>query len=576
MTARTDTSPTTGADPITTEVIRHGLNSAADQMKRALVRTAFSPIVYEVLDFAVAIYDRQFRLMAQAPTLPLFMGTMNFCVEGAVAAVGGESAVDAGDVILFNSPYETGSHAQDVAAVMPIHLSSGELLGYAATKVHWTDIAGKDPHSSDTVDVFQEGLLLPGVKLYRQGVRQDEIQRLVVANTRMPAAIRGDLAAQVVGLRTGVEAVQRIADTHGIETFRACLERIFDHGEAVIRRYLEQIPDGRYSARGTLDNDGIHDEKIPFEIAIEIVGSTVVLDFTAAPDALPGPLNCPRPSTISASRVAISMLAGGGESPNEGHFRATEVNTRPGSMFEPLSPSPCNFYHIPASQAIEVIYHAIAEITPDAVPACSGGDFCPLVMWGVRGATREPWAYGAPHPIGHGAHWRGDGGSAMIHIGESAARTSPVEVIETKAPLVVQHLELAIDSGGTGRFRGGLGVNFAISVEAGAVATIGLERTKTAPWGLEGGGAGRANLAVVSVPGADARNVGKATRVNLPKGTVVELRTGGGGGFGPPSERDPEAVWSDVLEGYVTEAQARRDYPHAFGLVDPTSSRRST
>src|SRR4051812_35744409 len=156
------------ADPITTEVIRHGLNSAAEQMKRALVRTAFSPVIYEVLDFAVAIYDRRVRLLAQAPSLPFFMGTMSFCVEAAVEAGGGEDALEPGDIVLYNYPYGTGSHPQDAAVVMPVYLEN-ELIGYTTIKGHWLDIGGKEPYSTDTVDVFREGTIFPGVKLYNRG-----------------------------------------------------------------------------------------------------------------------------------------------------------------------------------------------------------------------------------------------------------------------------------------------------------------------------------------------------------------------------------------------------------------------
>src|SRR5579864_6978417 len=194
------------ADPITTEVIRHGLNSAANQMKRALVRTAFSPIIYEVLDFAVAIYDRQVRLLAQAPSLPIFMGTMNFCVDAAVAAVGGEEALEPGDIILYNFPYGTGSHPQDCAVVMPVFLHARELIGYTTIKGHLLDIGGKEPYSTDTVDVFQEGTVFPGVKLYSRGELVKDIYRLAIANSRVPKMVAGDINAEVVGVRTGANA----------------------------------------------------------------------------------------------------------------------------------------------------------------------------------------------------------------------------------------------------------------------------------------------------------------------------------------------------------------------------------
>src|SRR5579875_1332529 len=233
------------ADPITTEVIRHGLNSAANQMKRALIRTAFSPIIYEVLDFAVAIYDRKVRLLAQAPSLPVFMGTMNFCVEGAVAAVGGEAALEPGDIILYNVPYGTGSHPQDCAVVMPVFLGP-ELIAYTTIKGHWLDIGGKEPYSTDTVDVFQEGTIFPGVKLYRRGELVPDIYRFVLANSRVPKMVAGDVNAEVVGVRTGAAAVLRLVERYGLETFHASVERMYEHGEAVVRSYFEKIPDGRY------------------------------------------------------------------------------------------------------------------------------------------------------------------------------------------------------------------------------------------------------------------------------------------------------------------------------------------
>jgi N-methylhydantoinase B len=551
------------ADPVTTEVIRHGLNSAAEQMKRALIRTAFSPIIYEVLDFAVAIYDRQVRLLAQAPSLPIFMGTLNFCVQAAVSAVGGEEELEPGDIILYNIPYGTGSHPQDAAVVMPVFVA-GELIGYTVIKGHWLDIGGKEPYSTDTVDVFQEGTIFPGVHLYRGGELVPDIFRMATANSRVPKMVAGDINAEVVGVRTGAAALSRVVERYGQETFWESVERMFDHGEAVVRSYFESIPDGRYVAQGRMDNDGLDDEPVPFEVIVEVEGSTVRLDYSNAPDARPGPINCPLPSTVSGSRIAITMLAGGNEAPNEGHFRPIEIVARPGSMFHPRSPSPCFLYGWPTLQAIEVIYDAVSQAIPTAVPACSGADICGLVWWGTREATGEPWADGSPHPVGQGAHAKGDGASSLLHVAESATRFSPVEVWETRNPWLLEKVELLADSCGPGRYRGGLGLEMFFHMLEDSYVTSAVERTKTAPWGLEGGGEARPNGVAVRHPDGTRRHFGKATRLKVPKGSTLELYCGGGGGFGPPSERDPEAVRSDVREGYVTEAHAREHYPHAF------------
>lgn len=548
------------ADPITTEVVRHALNSAADQIKKTLIRTAFSPVIYEVLDFAVAIYDRELRLLAQAPSLPLFMGTMNFCVDAAVKAIGGEHNLEPGDILMYNFPYGTGSHPQDLAVIMPVFYKNKELIGYTAVKGHWLDIGGKEPYSTDTVDVFQEGTIYPGVKLYNKGKLVEDIYRMVLANTRVPKMVEGDLNAEVVAVRTGAAALLRVVERYGMKKFNSAVEHMFNHGEAVIRSYFKKIPDGRYVGQGMMDDNGVDNNPVPFEVIVEVKGSTVRIDYSNAPAQQAGPINCPVPSTISASRVAITMLAGSNEAPNEGHFRAIEVVTRPGTMFHPEFPAPCFLYGWPAMQAIEVIYNAISKAMPQAVPACSGGDLCAMVWWGTREATGEPWADGSPHPVGQGAHYKGDG-DTVLHIAESATRFAPIEVWEAKNPWMLEKVELAPDSCGPGKFRGGLGLEMFFQMLEDSYVTATVERTKTAPWGLEGGGEGRANRAALRY--ADGRKipVAKATRLLVPKGATLEMYCGGGGGYGNPDERDVEAVKSDLREGYITEEYARKHHP---------------
>ena len=551
-------------DPITTEVVRHALNSAANQMKRALVRTSFSPVIYEVLDFAVAIYDRQLRLLSQAPTMPHFMGTLSFCIEGGVEAIGGEGKLLPGDVILYNWPYGVGAHAQDLAVIVPVFLDGKELIGYTANKAHWLDIGGKDPYSTDTVDIFQEGTIYPGVRLYKGGELNEDVYRIIMANSRVPKALKGDLDSQIVGCRVGAKALEDVVHRFGIETFRTATEQMFDHGERIMRSYFERIPDGRYVASGQLDNDGISPASIPFEVAIEIEGSEVRLDFSKVPDEQNGPFNTPLPSTISISRVAMTMLAGFGEAPNEGHFRPLQVITREGSMFHPLPPAPCFLYGWPGLQAIEVIYNAIAKALPKAVPASSGGCICSLVSWGQREATGEPWVDGAPHPVGQGA-WDGGDGGTMMYISQSATRLAPMEVGESRNPWMIERIELAQDSCGPGQYRGGPGLNLHFRILEDTYITPVVERTQNPPWGLEGGGMARANNAIVVYADGSSIDVPKITRFLVPKGALLKMETGGGGGYGSPSARTPEAVQGDLRAGYITEDFARQHYPHAFG-----------
>jgi N-methylhydantoinase B len=289
----------------------------------------------------------------------------------------------------------------------------------------------------------------------------------------------------------------------------------------------------------------------------------VCIDFSAAPEQQRGPINCPLPSTMSAARVAITMLAGYGEPPHEGHFRPITVRTREGTMFHPVSPAPCFIYGWPALQAIEIIYRALAEAMPGAVPASSGGCICSCVWWGVHPKDGSQWMDGAPHPVGQGA-WDGGDGGTMLHIAESATRFTPIEVWETRNPWVVEYMRLAPDSGGGGRWRGGAGIDFRFRMLADTYATTVFERSEFPPWGLAGGGEGRANRCELNAPGKPTKNISKATGVLIAKGEWLDFFTGGGGGYGPPAERPRDAVEADLADGYITEEFARRNYPHVF------------
>ena len=318
------TSGAVDADPITTEVIRHGLNSAAEQMKRALIRTAFSPVIYEVLDFAVAIYDRDVRLLAQAPSLPLFMGTMNFCVEAAVDAVGGEEALEPGDIILYNDPYGTGSHPQDAAVVMPVFLHDEELIGYTRSRAHWLDIGGKEPYSTDTVDVFQEGTIFPGVKLYRRGELVDG--HLPDGDRELARAEDGRRRHQRRGRRRAHRRRRRSCASSSATGSRR-FERV---GRAHVRprrggraQLLRAAP--RRPLRRPRRDGRQRDRRRPGAVRGRASRSTARRARSTSrtrPTQQPGPINCPIPSTVSASRIAIAMLAGGGECAERGPLPA--------------------------------------------------------------------------------------------------------------------------------------------------------------------------------------------------------------------------------------------------------------
>jgi N-methylhydantoinase B len=395
--------------------------------------------------------------------------------------------------------------------------------------------------------------------------------RTLLANSRLPVAAAGDLKAQIGACRIGVEALARTVRAYGLGRFEAAVSRMYDHGEAIVRGFLDSIPDGRYVARCAADNDGITDDPVEFEVAVEVHGSDVVVDFTNAPPETAGPINTPLPSTVSMARLAIMTIAGSTEAANEGHFRPIQVRARLGTLFYPRPPAPIFLYGWVLDQALEAIYRAMSESLPDRVPASSGGDICGLIFWGRR-AGGEFWTGGMDHSVGQGATSAGDGGAPLMIISLSGVRNTPAEVLEARYPLLVERCELAPDSAGAGRHAGGLGVDAFYRILEDSFMTSALERTKTPPWGLFGGGTGRANVVEAVTPEGQVQSYGKVTRLPLPSGSLVRLKSGGGGGYGPASERDPTAVRNDVADGRISEAQARLLYPHAFGEPPPESA----
>jgi N-methylhydantoinase B len=547
-------------DPITSEIIRNSLNSAAEQMKKALVRSAFSPIIYEVLDFASAIYDKNYCMLSQSPSLPGFMGTLSFCVEQAVKEVGGEENIFDGDIIIYNNPYGSGSHSQDAALVKPVFIEN-KLIGYTAIKAHWLDTGGKEPYSTDTVDVFQEGTIYPGLKLYKQGKLEEDIFKLIKANSRVPKAIEGDLNAQLNGIIAGANALKRIVNKFGYELFYASVLEIYEHGEKLVRKSLQKIPDGKYSGFGQMDSNGVDEGVVKFKISIEVKGSDLILDFTDAPDQQNGPINCPLPSTVSKARVAFSMMAGNGEQPNEGFFRPLIVKTKKGTMFNPVSPAPCFLNGWPGLQVIEVIYRILSEKLPEAFPASSGGCLAAAVWWGKREKDGEPWADGAPHPVGQGGFYNGDGVTSMHH-NSAGTRISPTEIWESKNPWLINKIELAKDSCGAGEFRGGLGLDLEFEMIEETFITTVVERTKNPPWGIKDGKAGRANNVQVIKKNGDKFFMPKKSGYKLDKGDKIIFLTGGGGGYGNPEFRKIEKIEYDLKQEYLSKKYVEENFKH--------------
>ena len=552
------------ADPVTTQIVRFALHSAANQMKRTAIRTSFSSTIYEALDFAVVLYDRQIRLLAQAPTLPAFTGTMSFCIEAAVKAIGGESALNDGDVIIYNVPYGTGSHAQDCAIVIPVFTKDGVLVGYAANKAHWMDIGAKAPYCTDTTDVFQEGVVIPGIKLFQEGVRNHDLFRMVIANCRFPKEVEGDLNAQVASCHVGARELLRVIERFGYPLFQSCVERMFEHSERAVRRFIEALPDGKYSATCHMDNNGLNENSITFDVTVIIRGSEICMDFSDTPNAQAGPVNCPFPSTVSLARVTLAMIAGSAhEIPNEGSFQPLQVITRPGSMFHPVPPQPCYMYGWPLVAAMEGLFKALAEASGGQLPSGSAGDIAYLAYYGRALETGTAFVGGGAMPVGQGALPHADGAILFVPSLAHSQTTSP-ELQEAKTPVRFEKWEITPDSAGPGEYRGGSGWEFHYTVLQDVLLVSTIERTKVPGWGQRGGLSGQPNRFEIDFPDGRTEVIRKVTDMHVPAGSRLRVYCGGGGGYGLPAARNPEAVKRDLLSGIITIKHAHEFYSHAL------------
>ena len=447
---------------------------------------------------------------------------------------------------------------------MPVFVED-ELIGYTAITAHWLDVGGKDPYSTDTVDVFQEGTLFPGVKLYRRGERDDDLYRTLLANCRVPKLLAGDLNAEIVGLRTGAAA---LVEDRRAPRARGLRVRSSSGCSTTARRRCARSssasPTAATSRRPCSTATGSATRRSRSRSSSRSRAHRSASTTRGVPDALPGPLNCPQPGTFSSTRMALMMLAAGGEAPNDGHFRPIEVVTRPGSMFHPLPPRRASSTAGRSSSRPRRCTTPSGRRQPEIAPAWSGGDILTIVWWGNREATGEPWADGSPHPIGQGASARGDGASALHAPSAVGDALLAGRGLGDARPLARRARELAPDSGGPGRFRGGLGMDFDFLVTEDLNITAVIERTKNAPPGLVGGREGRANGATARVPGRTPSPCREGDPRAAPEGHAHRAPLRRRRRVRRPSERDPAAVAEDLREGYVSEEHARRWYPHAL------------
>ncbi|WP_135822189.1 hydantoinase B/oxoprolinase family protein [Halostella litorea] len=568
-------------DPATVEVIRNYLTSAATEMQRTLVRTAYNTIVYEILDFGISLYDADLRLVADSPGLAIFLGSNDEGIEAGVEHVGKEN-LNPGDVVLCNYPYWSQAHTLDVLMFSPIFVDD-ELEGFAACRAHWLDLGAKDEgYVLDSTDVYQEGVVFPGTKVYKGGEPDEEILDIIRFNSRIPDKVLGDLNAQIAALRTGTRRLQELHEKYGSETVDAAIEGLFDHGAKTAREAVADLPDGTWSATGYADGIDAGDDLVEIVATVTVDGDEFTIDLTDSADQLDTPYNDTGGDALG--KLCFKTVTTPHEDSNYGLYEPLSVETRPGSIFEPTEPAP-TFVGWTGILAVDVVYEALAKGMPDRIPASSGGDLCSIMLYGDDPDTGRSFVEANNEGVGWGATDERDGPNALMHVTETMVQNLPVEVLEQKAPVEIDRLALRQDSGGPGKRRGGLGIrrDYRFTHPAGALSIV--QKTRTEGWGLAGGEPGATNVVALATDDAadrvqvlvdnDDRYDASADDLGGPDasvayagmfrgsfepGEMVSNRSGGGGGYGDPYDRDPEAVREDILDGYVSAEQAADRY----------------
>jgi N-methylhydantoinase B len=550
-------------DSIGVEVIRAALNSAAERMRITMIKTAYNHIISESLDFGCAIFDPEVQMIAQGIGLPVFQGHLGFPIEATIRDRGLDAFRD-GDTFIHNDPYEgNGNHLNDVAMTAPVFWD-GQLTGFVAVKAHWSDVGGPVPSSMQvgSREFRQEGLRFQSVRLYERGQINDEVMRVIRGNIRTESGTLKDIQAMVAVCRAGEAYFKEILGKYGRETVLEATRIFLEQSERRTRAALSAIPAGVYRAVGHFDNDGITlDTPVRVEMAITVGDGAMTVDFTGTDAQVMGPFNCGDAITVSACRLLIKCLTTPLTAVDEGCFRPLKVIIPKRSVLAVEEPAPTARYYVPINLLIELGLKALAPAMKSAIPAGAYGDQMPTIAFGTHPDTGKLFIQGDLNAGGTGGRPTFDGESAMIILGGSTARNNPVEVVESRIPSMrVLKYGLRQDSGGAGKFRGGLGVERVYEFQADGFITFSLERKATPPWGLWGGGDGAYNQVEITSPDGSVRQVRKATQHPIATGERVKIMTGGGGGWGAPSERDPEAVRRDVREGYVSAEAARRDY----------------
>ncbi len=520
------------SDPIRLEVFKHLFAAAAEEMGVVLRRTSYSPNIKERRDFSCALFDRHGRMVAQAAHIPVHLGAMPLSVQAALAAFD----LAPGDAVLLNDPFRGGTHLPDLTLVTPIFVDTEAgptLAGFSASRAHHADIGGMSPGSMPlATELYQEGLVIPPVRLVEAGRLNQGVWDLVLANVRTPVERAGDLRAQLAANRKGAERLAGLAARYGLADVEQAMAGLLAYTERMTRRLIAGLSDGVYRFEDVMDDDGLDPAPATMAVAVTIAGEEVTVDFTGTSPQRRGSINAVYAITLAAVYYAFRCLIGQDIPSNSGCLAPITVIAPEGTLVNAVRPAAVAGGNVETAQRIvDVLLGALAQAAPDRVPAASQGTMNNTTIGGWDGERGQPFAYYETIGGGMGARPGGDGASA-IHSHMTNTLNTPVEALEYAYPLRVRRYEVRRGSGGAGRWWGGDGITRAVELLAPAAVTLLTERRRFAPYGLAGGRAGQPGRnQVTRTTGEIVELPGKVT-LAAAAGEVVSVHTPGGGGWG--------------------------------------------
>lgn len=551
-------------DPITMEVVRHGLVMACEEMKITIERTAYSPVLFEILDFCCGIFDGEANMVAENAGAPIFLANLGETINDTYEVIGREN-LEPEDVIFCNDPYMGGSHPNDVTVLYPL-FRKNEILAWTVFRGHLYDMGGKSAtgFNIDSTEIFQEGLRVPPVKLYTRGKPNRDVMNIIKLNNRIPGEVSGDIRAMVAAVRTGTTHVTKILDRYGPETYVRCTKELMNVSERMARDAVRRIPEGTYKAECYLDGTPLPvlDERIPLKVTVKVRGDEMTIDFTGTAPQSVGASNCPRGTVVSAARFGFKCVTEPLLHPsNEGFFRPLSVVIPKGSLLDPAPPAPCCLWPLSVTTIPDLVLKALSPAIPDKIMAGHFAGPYASFSYGKRPENGRDYVEMNVLGGGWGAKQSEDGEPGLLSMVDGETYNTPVEVSEVRYPHMFGCIESVQDSGGPGKYRGGPGLRNLYRPRVDVHVVLLNDRTKySPPWGLFGGKDGVGGMFRIHRKDGSKEEYYKGMQIPMHIGDFLEFTTGGGGGYGDPLERDLELVRRDVLNEYVSVKGARKDY----------------